>query len=132
MYIQTSWGEHQTKNGQFLDLKKAFDTVNHQILIRKLANLNFSPDALNWMKSYLSGRIQCVRVGNETSPFLCNEMGVPQGSILGPILFSLYINDLPSVCTGCVIQMYADDTVLYAHAKTSVCEFTLTSVACLN
>ncbi len=102
----------------FLDLKKAFDTVDHQILICKLANFNLSPNVLNWMQSYLTGRVQCVRVGSATSPFLSNEMGVPQGSILGPLLFSLYINDLPSVCTGCDVQMYADDTVIYVHAKT--------------
>ena len=74
----------------FLDLKKAFNTVNHQIL----------------------------RVSGETSPPLRNELGVPQGYVLGPILFSLYINDLPSVCTGCEVQMYADDTVIYVYAQT--------------
>ena len=102
----------------FLDLKKAFDTVNHQVLIHKMSYFNFSPCAIDWMSSYLSDRVQCVRVSGETSPPLRNELGVPQGSILGPVLFSLYINDLPSVCTGCEVQMYADDTVIYVHAKT--------------
>ena len=102
----------------FLDLKKAFDTVNHQVLIHKMSYLNFSPSAIDWMSSYLSDRVQCVRVSGETSPPLRNELGVPQGSILGPVLFSLYINDLPSVCTGIEVQMYADDTVIYVHAKT--------------
>ena len=101
----------------FLDLRKAFDTVNHEILITKLSKFNFSPDALRWMKSYLEGRTECVRVSNELSPTLSYDVGVPQGSILGPLLFSLYINDLPSVCTGSEVQMYADDTVICVHAK---------------
>ena len=72
------------------------------------------------MRSYLSNRVQCVRVSGETqtSPPLRNELDVPQGSVLGPIVFSIYINDLQSVCTGCEVQMYADDTVIYVHAKT--------------
>ena len=69
------------------------------------------------MKSYLEGRTQCVRVSNELSPTLSYDVGVPQGSILGSLLFSLYINDLPSVYTGSEVQMYADDTVIYVHAK---------------
>ncbi len=101
----------------FLYFKKIFDTVSHQIPPCKLANYNFSIGALNWMKSCLADRIQCVRVGGKTSPLLSNEMGMAQGSILGPLLFSLFINDLPSVCTGCEVQMYADDTFIYVHAK---------------
>ena len=60
----------------FLDLRKAFDTVNHEILITKLSKFNFSPDALRWMKSYLEGRTQCVRVSNELSPTLSYDVGV--------------------------------------------------------
>ena len=101
----------------FLDLKKAFDTVNHQVLLSKLSFFNFSKEAINWFNSYLSNRKQSVRIGKSQSTNRDCNIGVPQGSILGPILFSLYINDLPSICPTVSIQMYADDTVLYTHAE---------------
>ncbi len=98
----------------FLDLKKAFDTVDHSVLLSKLSMFNFSP----WMQSYLEGRTQKVRINGELSSALSCDVGVPQGSILGPLLFSLYINDLPTVYSEAEIQMYTDDTVSYVHAKT--------------
>ncbi|KAK0142318.1 putative RNA-directed DNA polymerase from transposon X-element [Merluccius polli] len=101
----------------FLDLKKAFDTVDHQVLLSKLSFFNFSTETVEWMRSYLVNRKQSVRIGNTQSTYLNCNIGVPQGSILGPILFSLYINDLPSICPTVSIQMYADDTVLYIHTK---------------
>lgn len=101
----------------FLDLKKAFATVNHKILLTKLRKCNFSADAIKWIESYLSNRSQSVRISDYRSPLLALSTGVPQGSILGPLLFSLYINDLPSVCPDVYIQMYADDTVIYTHGK---------------
>lgn len=101
----------------FLDFKKAFDTVNHKVLLNKLCNLNFSSGVLNWIESYLSNRPQSVRVGNHLSSSIHQSTGVPQGSILGPLLFSMYINDLPQICQKMFIQMYADDTVLYTHGN---------------
>lgn len=101
-----------------LDHSKAFDTVNHNILISKLKNLfHFSDTACKLMSSYLSNRSQTVIVGNNRSNSLDVSRGVPQGSILGPLLFSIYINDLPDIPTTCNIQMYADDVQLYASAK---------------
>lgn len=101
----------------FLDLRKAFDTVSHHILLNKLAHLKLSTSTLSWLKSYLSGRTQCVRIDNTISEIAPTDIGLPQGSNIGPLLFSLYINDLPSVCQDVNIQMYADDTVVYTWGK---------------
>ena len=100
----------------FLDLKRAFDTIDHRVLLTKLSKCNFSTQALNWFRSYLADREQCVVVGGVKSLYLDCPVGVPQGSILGPILFSFYINDFFDVCKG-VAQLYADDAVIFTPAK---------------
>lgn len=102
----------------FLDLKKAFDRVNHQILLNKLIKFYFSPRTVQWMESYLINRKQYVKVQNSTSITRNNDLGLPQGSALSPLLFSLYINHLPGSCPSNVqCQLYADDAVIYVHAK---------------
>ena len=90
-----------------LDLSKAFDSVHHYTLMAKLAKVNV--DSF-WFESYLTGRIQSVRMGSTFSSPLDVTFGVPQGSILGPLLFTIYINDLPQFIRDCLLVMYADDT----------------------
>ena len=83
--------------GLFIDLAKAFDTVDHKILLNKLQHYGIRGIALKWFQSYLSNRKQCVTVNGQSSEFAVITCGVPQGSILGPTLFLLYINDLALV-----------------------------------
>ena len=79
----------------FIDLSKAFDSVNHNILLEKLKKLNISASVMQWFKSYLSERSQSVKIEGNISKALQLNVGVPQGSILGPLLFIIYTRDLP-------------------------------------
>ena len=102
----------------FVDLSKAFDTVDHHLLLNKLSLMGFDHMSLQWFKSYLTGRSQCVKVGKIISPFLDIDKGVPQGSVLGPLLFIIYINEIASTLTPfCQVHLYADDTVLHCSAS---------------
>lgn len=98
---------------------KAFDSVNHQVLLSRLTQFNISAQALLWFKSYLSNRKQFVVVHGVKSHILDSEAGVPQGSILGPVLFSLFINNLSNACLNVFSQMYADDVVIYTQATST-------------
>ena len=80
-----------------LDLRAGFDVINHEILIDKLKEYNFGETTLSWFRSYLMGRHQCVQIESSFSPFLSVPWGIPQGSILGPLLFLIYVNELPEV-----------------------------------
>ncbi len=99
--------------GVFIDLKKAFDTVNHDILLTKLEHYGIRNNILNWFKSYLSDRKQYVFFNGVSSEVLNISCGVPQGSVLGPLLFLLYINDLPNISSKLQFFLFADDTNLY-------------------
>ena len=104
--------------GIFIDLKKAFDTVNHDILLRKLEHYGIRGTSLSWFSSYLKGRSQFVSCNNTTSeikPIVC---GVPQGSVLGPLPFLLYINDLPNISNKLSFYLFADDTNIFLSRLT--------------
>ena len=96
----------------FIDLKKAFDTIDHQILITKLEDLGFRGNIGNILRSYLTNRVQYVCNGTTQSQRQSIQYGVPQGSILGPLLFILFINDLPEVVKTSQVTLFADDTAL--------------------
>ena len=102
----------------FLDLAKAFDTVNHQLLLEKLYNYGIRGSAHNLLKRYLSNRQQKVKLNKVSSQLETVDMGVPQGTILGPLLFLLYINDLLQIIPEDSIVAYADDTAIVTTAKT--------------
>ena len=101
----------------FLDLKKAFDTVDHDVLLGKLSLYGIQESAYDWFKSYLNNRTQKCAVNGSLSKVCSLGCGVPQGTILGPLLFLIYINDLPNCLSFCQPRMYADDThITYASA----------------
>ena len=96
----------------FMDLSKAFDTTNHDLLIAKLKAYGFSKEALKLMKSYLKNRKQKVQINNKFSSEMLSQGWVPQGSIDGPLLFNLFINDLVFFIEHCTLSNYADDNTL--------------------
>ena len=96
-----------------VDFKKAFDLVDHRILLNKLDIYGIKDETLMWFSTYLSNRRQQVSVNNTMSDFKQISYGVPQGSILGPLLFLLFINDLPLYTDNVSTDLYADDTTLY-------------------
>ena len=107
--------------GVFVDLEKAFDTVNHAILTSKLENYGIRGNANNWISSYLENRSQQVSLDGVLSTPANITCGVPQGSILGPLLFTIYINDMHNALKQCIVHHFADDTnLLYSHSNPKI------------
>ena len=113
--------KHSIDNGRigcgvFLDLQKAFDTVNHKILLQKLEHYGIRGSVLSWFQSYLTGRSQHVFINGHVSTTLPIICGVLQGSVLGPLLFLIYINDLASV-SKVMIRVYILTPMIYLPYK---------------
>ena len=115
--IRSSLDKNMFSCGVFIDLEKAFDTVNHQILLSKLNHYGVRGVANKWFSSYLENRHQKVSINGESSKRLPITCGVPQGSILGPLLFLIYINDMRHAVKSSTLYHFADDTNLFYSCK---------------
>ena len=96
-----------------IDLSKAFDSIDHKLLLRKLSAYGILNEEYRWFSNDFSDRMQRVSVNGTYSGRTPVSIGVPQGSIIGPLLFLVFLNDLPTVVTSCTINLYIDDTTIY-------------------
>ena len=96
----------------YMDFQKAFDTVPHRRLIGKLKSFNINEDIIGWIENFITGRTQQVVIGEECSGWMPVTFGIPQGSVLGSMLFVIYINDLPETVRSDV-YLFADDTKIF-------------------
>ena len=115
-YIYSNINQHKITQSIFIDFSKAFDTINYNILYKKLEHCFLKDPAINLIKNYLTNRKQIVQINNNSSKTRILTCGVPQGSVLGPLLFLIYINDLHLRLQDVNVSQYADDTVIsYAN-----------------
>ena len=116
-YINTKMDARLAIPAVFIDFRKAFDCVQHSVLLGKLRNMGLGEIVIDWIRSYLSNRQQRVFANDTYSTYQNVTQGVPQGSVLGPLFYIVYANDLAKAVKNCKIAMYADDTVLYTSNK---------------
>ena len=128
--IQKSKRDKEKSVAIFIDVSKAFDCCNHEIIFSKLASIGLSSKGVDLFRSYFKDRKQAVRIDNDTSDLVDVEIGVGQGTILGPTLFSLYLYDLPNAL-DCLTIQFADDTTLYLTAPNNA-ELKVKSDTALN
>ncbi|PIK47139.1 putative RNA-directed DNA polymerase from mobile element jockey-like [Apostichopus japonicus] len=116
--LYTNLDNDNTCIGVFLDLSKAFDTINHSILLSKLSFYGIRGTTLNWLDSYITNRLQYTTYKNSNSGLGEIACGVPQGSVLGPLLFIIYVNDICHVSNIAHTVLFADDTNLFFTRRT--------------
>ena len=110
------------------DWQKAFDTIGHKILLDELLRISFSKNTISWYQSYLTERHFTVEVANRVSKFANISCGVPQGSVLGPLLFLIYVNNM-SQAIECDLYLYADDScLLFQHNNVTEIKKQLTNL----
>lgn len=113
--LNLTFEKHQVACALFIDVAKAFDTVSHNILLTKLQTIGFRGPFLSLLQNFLTGRSQLVSIGNRRSSRVSLKAGVPQGSVLSPLLFNVFVNDMSKAVSTCKLFQYADDTVLLSR-----------------
>ena len=124
LYVIDVWSEILEEGGSleviYCDFMKAFDKVPHKRLVHKIEKYGITGNILGWIPSFLSNRSQCVVINNSLSASEPVTSGIPQGSVLGPLLFVIYINDLPDVVDKDThVYLFADDTKVYRQIKSN-------------
>jgi hypothetical protein len=114
-FINSRLNESEYVAGAFLDLQKAFDTINHSFLLSKLDLIGFRGTSYKLIDSYLSGRCQFVDIDGVRSSSNSIHIGVPQGSVLGPLFYLIYINDIIKLSLPGQLYLFADDTAYFEH-----------------